>query len=217
MLPVIEKTNEHGSTGYKDFDHPDLVSNEIPLIQFEDVPITVALYNLARQAGLNYMLDPDLFGYWYTPGVRQPILTLKWTNVTAEQAFTDICAGYGFVLTRDPRTGVIFVRHREHDVKFMDSEFYGKDDTNTIPLIEFQDVPLSIALENLARQARIKCILSPRIDTSDVGTEPSVNIRWQNITASHAFAAICEGYNLDLTKNPASGLIRVEPEDYMRP
>jgi hypothetical protein len=32
------------------------------LIQFQDVPITTAIENLARQAGINYLLDPKI-GY----------------------------------------------------------------------------------------------------------------------------------------------------------
>ena len=34
----------------------------IPLIVMDDVPLTDAIRNLARQAGLNYMLDPKI-GY----------------------------------------------------------------------------------------------------------------------------------------------------------
>ena len=34
----------------------------IPLIQFQDVPLTTAIENLARQAGINYLLDPKI-GY----------------------------------------------------------------------------------------------------------------------------------------------------------
>jgi hypothetical protein len=171
-------TYDHGFSGYKDIDHSDFITNKIPLIQFEDVPISIGLYNLALTAGINYTLDPDLLGYWYSPGVREPLLTLKWTNVTAEQVFRDICADYGLVISRDPLTGVILVRRRGHDVDIVNPDVYAND-TNVIPLIEFKDVRLSIALENLARQAGIKCILSPRIDTGHVDTEPSVNIRWQ--------------------------------------
>ena len=32
----------------------------IPLIRFEDVPLTTAIENLARLADVNYLLDPDL-------------------------------------------------------------------------------------------------------------------------------------------------------------
>ena len=38
------------------------VVSSIPLIQFSDVPITTAIENLARQAAINYMLDPKI-GY----------------------------------------------------------------------------------------------------------------------------------------------------------
>jgi hypothetical protein len=43
--------------------------------------------------------------------------------------------------------------------------------------------------------------------------EPQISFRWENITASQAFAAICENYDLDVIKYPESGIIRVEPAD----
>jgi len=35
----------------------------IPLIVMEDVPLTDAIKNLARQAGINYILDPRVAGF----------------------------------------------------------------------------------------------------------------------------------------------------------
>ena len=43
-------------------DKPAVVASGavIPLIQFQEVPLTTAIENLARQASLNYILDPKV-------------------------------------------------------------------------------------------------------------------------------------------------------------
>ena len=62
---------------------------EIPLIQFEDVPVTIGIENLARQAGIKYSLDPEI-GYDQPDQNGQikpePIVSLRWENITARQA-----------------------------------------------------------------------------------------------------------------------------------
>ena len=61
----------------------------IPLIQFQDVPLTTAIDNLARQAGINYIMDPKVgYGQPDEKGqIRaQPNISIRWENLTAEQA-----------------------------------------------------------------------------------------------------------------------------------
>ncbi|HUA65243.1 MAG TPA: hypothetical protein VME24_05305 [Alphaproteobacteria bacterium] len=204
MVPEITRGSGFFQTG---------TNAGLPLIKFDNVPITVALGNLARAGGFNYMLDPGI-GYGefdrYGQIIREPRVTLLFTNTTAEQAFVAICFDNQLVITRDPRTEVMFVRHKNHDVDFLEEEF-ATNDTKIIPVIQFTGVPLSSALKNLARQAHLKCIFSPRIDTGDPDSEPGVSLRWENITACQAFAALCESYDLDVIKYPVSGFIRVEP------
>jgi type II secretory pathway component GspD/PulD (secretin) len=81
----------------------------IPLIEFQDVPLTVAIENLARQAGINYMLDPKI-GYGQPDANGQikaePQLSIRWENVTAEQALLALLNNYGLQLVEDPRTKI---------------------------------------------------------------------------------------------------------------
>jgi type II secretory pathway component GspD/PulD (secretin) len=81
----------------------------IPLIEFQDVPLTVAVENLARQAGINYMLDPKI-GYGQPDANGQikaePQLSIRWENVTAEQALLALLNNYGLQLIEDPRTKI---------------------------------------------------------------------------------------------------------------
>lgn len=81
----------------------------IPLIQFADVPITTAIENLARQAGINYMLDPRI-GYGQPDANGQikpePQLSIRWENISAESALVALLDNYGLQLVIDKKTGI---------------------------------------------------------------------------------------------------------------
>lgn len=81
----------------------------IPLIVMDDVPLTDAIRNLARGASLNYMLDPKIgFGQPGADGkaMPQPMVSLRWENVTAQQALYALLANYNLQLTEDPKTKI---------------------------------------------------------------------------------------------------------------
>ena len=83
---------------------------EIPLIQFQDVALTTAIENLARQAGLNYILDPKVpYGQPAAagqPAIPQPNISIRWENLTAEQALSALLNVYSLQLVDDPKTKV---------------------------------------------------------------------------------------------------------------
>jgi type II secretory pathway component GspD/PulD (secretin) len=85
------------------------VSASIPLIQFQDVPITTAIENLTRQAGINYLLDPKI-GYGQPDANGQvkpePTLSIRWENITAGQALLALLDNYGLQLVEDRRTHI---------------------------------------------------------------------------------------------------------------
>jgi type II secretory pathway component GspD/PulD (secretin) len=88
---------------------PATPANIIPLIQFQDVPLTTAIDNLARQASINYILDPKV-GYGQ-PDERgqiktQPNISIRWENLTAEQALHALITTYGLQLVTDSKTGI---------------------------------------------------------------------------------------------------------------
>ena len=81
----------------------------IPLIVMDDVPLTDAIKNLARQAGLNYMLDPKIaYGQLGPDGkpIPQPSVSIRWENVTAEQALNALLANYSLQMLEDPKTKI---------------------------------------------------------------------------------------------------------------
>ena len=93
------------------------------------------------------------------------------------------------------------------------------DASPTIPLIQFQDVPLTTAIENLARQANINYLLDPKISygqpeaNGQVKPEPNLSIRWENITAEHALIALLDNYGLQLVANVDTKIYRITIKD----
>jgi len=81
----------------------------IPLIAIDDLPLTDAIKNLARQAGLNYMIDPKVgFGVPGPDGkiTPQPNVSLRWEKVTAQQALEALLGNYSLQLVEDPKTRI---------------------------------------------------------------------------------------------------------------
>ena len=84
----------------------------IPLIVMDEVPLTDAIKNLARQAGLNYMLDPKInYGGLKPDGTpnSQPTISLRWENLTADQALNAVLKTYNLVIQDDPKTKIALI------------------------------------------------------------------------------------------------------------
>jgi type II secretory pathway component GspD/PulD (secretin) len=92
-----------------------------------------------------------------------------------------------------------------------------------IPLIVMDDVPLADAIRNLARQASLNYLLDPKIGFGQPGPDgkptpqPSVSIRWENITAEQALTALLNNYSLQLLEDPKSRIARVTIKDPAAP
>lgn len=81
----------------------------IPLIVIDDLPLTDAIRNLARQAGLNYLMDPKVA--YGVPGADgkvtpMPSVSIRWENVTAHQALEALLNNYSLQLVEDPKTRI---------------------------------------------------------------------------------------------------------------
>jgi len=92
-----------------------------------------------------------------------------------------------------------------------------------IPLIVMDDVPLTDAIKNLARQANLNYMLDPKISFGQAGPDgkpipqPSVSIRWENITAAQALNALLNNYSLQLVDDPKNKIARVTTQDPAAP
>jgi type II secretory pathway component GspD/PulD (secretin) len=93
----------------------------------------------------------------------------------------------------------------------------------SIPLIQFQDVPIRTAIENLARQANINYLLDPKIDygqpdqNGQIKPEPELSIRWENVTAEQALLALLDNYGLQLVEDKKTKIGRITIKDPTAP
>jgi type II secretory pathway component GspD/PulD (secretin) len=79
----------------------------IPLIQIEDVPLTEAIRNLARQANVSFLFDPRV------SATNQPNISIRLENVTAVEALTALLDNHTLVLVKDPRTRIARITIRD--------------------------------------------------------------------------------------------------------
>ena len=109
----------------------------------------------------------------------------------------------------------------------MDTPTVAADSTPTaavgIPQIKFSDVPITTAIENLARLANINYMLDPKIGyglpdaNGQVRVEPTLSIRWENITAENALIALLDNYSLQLINDKHTGIARITVKDPTAP
>jgi hypothetical protein len=192
-----------------------------PLIEFEDVPITTAIDNLARQGEMNYLIDPEIDREWRSPngaGKAEPLLTLHWKNIAPKDALKNILSDHDLKLVESPVTHVALVMKTGQSVETVDASLLGMEtniyrknisDTNgVIPLIQYSDYPMGVALEDLFYKAGLSCVVDPRILES---RHLELNLHWTGVTAKQAILAICEAYNLVLIPDEESEAIRIQP------
>jgi type II secretory pathway component GspD/PulD (secretin) len=85
---------------------------------------------------------------------------------------------------------------------------------NVLP-IQFQDVPITTAIENLARLAGINYLLDPKIgygqpdQNGQIKPEPTISVRWENVSARQALLAVLDNYNLQLNEDPKTKIGRI--------
>ncbi len=109
--PVITAINTESTTesSNETVSATTTVSTNVLPVQFQDVPLTTAIENLARLAGINYLLDPQI-GYGQ-PGPNgqtkpEPTISVRWENVTARQALMAVLDNYGLQLVEDPKNKI---------------------------------------------------------------------------------------------------------------
>src|SRR6185503_12907798 len=76
--------------------------------------------------------------------------------------------------------------------------------------IVIDEVPLTDAIRNLARQSNLNFQFDPKITSSN---QPNVSIRFENVTAQEALLAVLENHNLALIKEPKQKIARITFKD----
>jgi len=186
-------------------------------IQMENVPLTTAIEALARQAGTNYLLNTHLFT---APDgvISEPNVTFLWTNLTYSQALSRLLKEHGLTMVTDAATPVVIITRTNQTVNHIDASLLGSNsETNDLPPIRFQDVPLDIAFHALIQLVKVEVALDPKLSghveaNGKMYTPPTVSVRWQNITSRQAIVALCEVYDLVIVKDSATGAILIKPK-----
>jgi type II secretory pathway component GspD/PulD (secretin) len=81
--------------------------------------------------------------------------------------------------------------------------------------ITFQDVPITTAIETLARLANVNYLMDPKIrygqpDANGKATpEPMLSIHWEKVTARQALAAVLDNYGLQMIQNPQTHIAKI--------
>jgi len=85
----------------------------LPPIVFQDVPLTTAVEALAPEANINYLMDPAI-GYGQ-PGQNQaePNVSVRWENVTYQQALIALLDNYGLQMVENPRTKIYKITKKD--------------------------------------------------------------------------------------------------------
>lgn len=179
----------------------------------QDVPLTAAIENLGRQAGVNYILDPKLanLNVGLDGGPAAPAsVSIRWEILSARQALTRLLREYGLRAIKSPVSSVTRITFTNQAPNIVDKARLPGDTNAIIPLMQMQEVPLDKALNELAKAARFDVSLHPSL-TNPVSS-PMVSFRWEKLTPQQAIAAVCENYDLVLAVNPTTGDIRISPK-----
>jgi hypothetical protein len=190
----------------------------IPLIQMENVPLVDAIKNLARQSDLNFILDPKLSSPWLgAQGKSGPAtsVTVRWENLSAEEALQKLLKEHGLEMVSNPATSIARIAFTNQAVTPLPVGTLGGSTNPILPLVSMTEVPLNVAIKNLAARAHLRLAMDESLlvpSGQPAGRpflSPTVSVRWQNVTARQALAALLDNYDLLLVEDPATASAKV--------
>jgi hypothetical protein len=180
----------------------------IPIIQLDNVPLPMAIENLARQDGMNFILDPAL-------AVSSSVVNLKLENVTAGQALQKLLREQNLFLVKSAASTVTRISVTNQITTPVDANWVRAETNAVVPLMQFSHAPLDVALARLGASANLELDIDPGLSrpvfTPGKPFKPPemVSFRWENLTPRQAFAAVCENYELILSADSATGRVQI--------
>jgi hypothetical protein len=90
-------------------------SQEAGTINIPEAPLTDVVSTLARQANINFQFDPKVTGGVGADGkpMPQPIVSIRWENVTALQALEALLNNHNLVLVQDQKTKIARITSKD--------------------------------------------------------------------------------------------------------
>lgn len=184
----------------------------VPRIRMQDVPLGDAIKNLARQAGINYIVDPRI-----PPSTAGRLVTVAWTNMSASEALGRLLKESKLTMITNSVSSVARIVFANQIIRPVSASL-GTDEV--LPLIVIDDVPLGDAVKNVARQAGLSVTFDPKLrvpspepDGSSI-SECQVFCRWEDVTAKQALAALLENYDLLLVQGLTTYPARIVPKTH---
>src|ERR1039458_2491244 len=103
--------------------------NVFPLVQFDKVPVTFAVEHLAKQAGTEYVFDPNLnYNRVDANGVTNegPLIMVRWTNVAAHKALELTVANCGLEAVYDSTKNSYYITKAKQNIRHPSSRIIVK-------------------------------------------------------------------------------------------
>jgi hypothetical protein len=88
----------------------------IPLIQMNVVPLDLALNTFAYEDHIKVVFYDELLGIRSNPGkppVLQPLVSIRWQNITPKQAIVALCENYNLAIVKDSVAGTIRIKPKD--------------------------------------------------------------------------------------------------------
>lgn len=188
----------------------------VPRIELSNVPLIDAIKNLARQSGINYIVDPHLAGSEFGPGrlVRSPAITVRWTNMTSQAALSMLLEAHQLVMVTNPATTITRIAPANLRVKPVEANQVGTNSSNTIPLLVVDSMPLTEAINRVAQAAGLTVSLDSEASAPAIDPQGTVTFCWERVSGRQALAALLDNYGLAMTEDAASatGRITLKPK-----
>jgi len=196
---------------------PDGAAKEevVPLIVIDDVPLTMAIRNLARQMNINFILDPRVPGSGFAAGdlVPEPSVSIRRENATTREVLNDLLQRHGLELIANPATTIARIAPTNLAVKPIRADPALIGTNEVYPLVVLDDVSLADALRDIARRGFKNITIDPRSTEPSFGRGGTVKVRWEQVTSRQALAAVMDNCDLMLNEDAttSSVVIRLKP------
>ena len=185
-------------------------------IVMEDIPLSCAISNLARQAHLNYILDPRASSASIGPAkwmMPQTSVTRRWTNVAPESALEQLLKQHSLRMVTNAATAVIRIVPLGQYAEPMPASGAEMDTNSVIPVLLLVYVPMRTIIGELGKKAGLEISVDPElpIPTSGppeltIGTSV-VSVYWENIRPRQALLALLDACDIGITEGTRPRLI----------
>jgi hypothetical protein len=185
---------------------------------FQNVPLDIAIKTLARQTGHNFVMSPNFVSGLDAAGksISRPAITFHGESSPAD-LLAKLLKDNGLVMVDDPVTTVARIAYTNELTRKADAALLAGDTNAPIQVVNFVDVPLDVALEEIAsRSGALTVVVDPQLAAPPVTADhqlvvpPTVSVRWEKITARQALLALAVNYDLAVTPDKQTGAWRVK-------